>query len=161
MPPLQPYKPSRPYASLKGTYNLTQNPNSTARDFAVQFLYQCETEKLFYFSDGHFRHFVSYFEVPDASVAYMQRLCETILSNIEVLDQKIGDVSKNWKVSRMAATDRIILRLALQEILESDTPPKVILNEAIELAKKYGTEHSGAFVNGILDTLLKSIQPPN
>ena len=61
----------------------------------------------------------------------------------------------------MAATDRSVLRLATWEILEKAAPPKVIINEAIDLAKKYGTEHSGAFVNGILDAITKSglLQP--
>jgi N utilization substance protein B len=58
----------------------------------------------------------------------------------------------------MASTDRVILRIATLEILEKLAPNKVILNEAIELAKRYGTEHSGAFVNGVLDAVVSESQ---
>jgi N utilization substance protein B len=58
----------------------------------------------------------------------------------------------------MASTDRVVLRLATLEILEKMAPDKVILNEAIELAKRYGTEHSSAFVNGILDAVLSEVR---
>jgi N utilization substance protein B len=76
------------------------------------------------------------------------------LSSINDLDEIISKHSKNWKITRMASTDRVVLRLATFEILEKMAPDKVILNEAIELAKRYGTEHSGSFVNGILDAIL-------
>jgi len=63
-------------------------------------------------------------------------------------------VAKNWKLNRIAPVDRCILRLALFEMLEMDeVPPKVAINEAIDLAKKFSTEQSGAFVNGILDRI--------
>ena len=132
----------------------TQNPNTAARDYAVQFLYQCEADKLFYFSDEHFENFIQYFKVDGTSKSYLLGLVKGVLSNINRLDEIIATHSKNWKISRMASTDRVVLRIATLEILEKMAPDKVILNEAIELAKRYGTEHSGAFVNGILDAAL-------
>ncbi len=132
----------------------TQNPNTAARDYAVQFLYQCEADKLFYFSDEHFENFIQYFKVDGASKSYLLGLVKGVLSNITRLDEIIATHSKNWKISRMASTDRVVLRIATLEILEKMAPDKVILNEAIELAKRYGTEHSSAFVNGILDAAL-------
>lgn len=134
------------------------NPNSAARDFAVQFLYQCEADKLFYFSDEHFEHFVDYFRVESTLRNYIETLTKGVLSNISQLDEIIAAHSKNWKISRMASTDRVILRLAMHEIIEKLAPDKVILNEAIELAKRYGTEHSGAFVNGVLDGALAQLR---
>lgn len=72
------------------------------------------------------------------------------------LDARIESVVTNWKLSRVAPVDRSILRMALFEILQGgDTPPKVAINEAIDLAKKFSTEQSGAFVNGILDRVYR------
>jgi len=64
--------------------------------------------------------------------------------------------SENWRFERLAAIDRAILRLAMHELRSANTPPKVVLNEAIELAKKFSSEGSGKFVNGILDAFRKS-----
>ena len=134
------------------------NPNTTARDFAVQFLYQCEADKLFYFSDEHFENFVHYFKVEPTFKDYLTTLTRGVLSNINKLDEIIASHSKNWKISRMASTDRVILRMATFEILEKMAPDKVILNEAIELSKRYGTEHSGSFVNGVLDAVVAELR---
>jgi len=72
------------------------------------------------------------------------------------LDHDISSVVKNWDLDRVALIDRIILRLALCEFLYFETiPPKVTINEAIDLAKEYSTEQSGRFVNGILDALYR------
>lgn len=69
------------------------------------------------------------------------------------LDREISRVAENWDIDRMAAIDRNVLRLASYELIFTDTPPAVVLNEAVELAKTFSTEHSGAFVNGILDRI--------
>ncbi|RKY82708.1 transcription antitermination factor NusB [candidate division KSB1 bacterium] len=74
----------------------------------------------------------------------------------EDLDKEISTVVKNWDLERVALIDRIVLRLALCEFLYFETiPPKVTINEAIDLAKEFSTEQSGRFVNGILDALYK------
>ena len=74
------------------------------------------------------------------------------MQNREELDRRIRQVAKNWDIERMAVIDRNILRMGAYEIIyRDDIPPKVSLNEAIELAKKFSTADSGAFVNGILD----------
>ena len=80
----------------------TMNPNTTARDFAVQFLYQCEADKLFYFSDEHFETFSQYFKVDLSFKDYLKTLVTGVLSNINKLDEIIANHSKNWKISRMA-----------------------------------------------------------
>ncbi len=136
----------------------TTNPNSLARDFAVQFLYQCESDKIFYLSSEHFNHFCEYFKVDRAQHQYLEQVVRGVLENLTRLDELIARHSKNWKISRMASTDRVVLRIATLEILEKMAPDKVILNEAIELAKRYGTEHSSAFVNGILDAILSEVR---
>ncbi len=135
---------------------MKQNPKSLAREFAIQFLYQSESEKIFFFSETHFSSFINNFAPPTKVQSDMKRLCKGTLDHLEQLDSMISESSKNWPLARMASTDRMILRLATFEILESITPIKVILNEAIELAKKFGTEQSGKFVNGLLDRLAEN-----
>jgi len=74
------------------------------------------------------------------------------------LDQRIGQAAENWSLHRMAATDRNVLRLGAYEILHADTPDRVAIDEAIELAKRFGGAQSAQFVNGILDRLMHSKQ---
>ncbi|MCD6116325.1 transcription antitermination factor NusB [bacterium] len=83
-------------------------------------------------------------------------LVKKTYSEKENLDHDISSVVKNWDLNRVALIDRIVLRLALCEFLFFETiPPKVTINEAIDLAKEYSTEQSGRFVNGILDALYR------
>ncbi|WP_437204833.1 transcription antitermination factor NusB [Planctomicrobium sp. SH664] len=72
------------------------------------------------------------------------------------LDERIQSVAENWKLSRMAATDRAVLRLGAFELLKTTTPVGVVIDEAIELAKKFGSSQSSQFVNGLLDRLVPS-----
>ena len=87
----------------------------------------------------------------DALLNFARTLLQHILDHREVIDEKIALLSQNWTLARMSPTDRSILRLAATEILYTDTPKAIVINEAIELAKKFGTKESAAFVNGILD----------
>lgn len=135
-----------------------RNPKSVAREFAIQFLYQCEAERLYHYSESHISNFIHDFQIPLDAIKPLRDLARGTLESLDALDRHIESVSLNWKLSRMAVIDRNVLRLATYELLESSTPPKVVLNEAIELAKKYGSSESGAFVNGILDKLSASIR---
>jgi len=72
------------------------------------------------------------------------------------LDAAIAEAAENWSLSRMAATDRNVLRLGAFEILYSDTPVRVAIDEAVELAKHFGAAQSGPFVNGILDRIKRT-----
>ena len=71
------------------------------------------------------------------------------------LDELLDNAAENWSLMRMAATDRNVLRIGAFEILHTETPDRVVINEAVELAKRYGAVHSPQFVNGILDRLLE------
>jgi transcription antitermination protein NusB len=87
---------------------------------------------------------------------YAQELVRGTVGNREEIDSLIRAQADNWRLERMPAVDRNILRLAIYEMLfEKDIPKLVVLDEAIELAKKFGSEQSGRFVNGLLDGLLK------
>ena len=76
-----------------------------------------------------------------------------VLNVRDELDQKIRATAANWRLERMASTDRNVLRMGLYELLHLGTPSAVVIDEAVEIAKEYGTENSGGFVNGILDKL--------
>jgi transcription antitermination protein NusB len=87
---------------------------------------------------------------------FAQELVKGTLDNRERIDGMITAQADNWRLERMPAVDRNVLRLAIYEMLyETDTPKLVVVDEAIELAKKFGSEQSGRFVNGLLDGLLK------
>ena len=87
-------------------------------------------------------------------------LFKTVREHLPEVDARIQEVAINWLISRMPAVDRAILRLGTAELLYShEVPPKVTISEAIELAKKYSTEKSGAFVNGLLDKLYQTLCP--
>jgi N utilization substance protein B len=93
----------------------------------------------------------------DKTRGFANSLFEGAAKGVAVLDALIVGHSDNWRFERMAAIDRAILRLAIYELRDGQTPPKVVLNEAVDLAKKFSSEESGAFVNGLLDSVRKTL----
>ena len=134
-----------------------------AREVALKALYQHDLhrkiEKDAPAAAEDFESFIQA-ESGDAEVrSYARALLAGTLASIDIIDERIAAAALNWKLSRIAPVDRSILRLALFELLESpEVPPKVAINEAIELAKKFSTEQSGAFVNGILDRIYNDLK---
>jgi N utilization substance protein B len=135
---------------------LASYSRSRCREWALQVLYQAEfagqprEEEVARF----WQHFQKRENVP----AYLQELVLGVAAHLEELDSLIVRYSEHWRLERMAAVDRNLLRLAIYELLyRPDIPAKVVINEAVELAKKYGTEASGAFVNGLLDRIRLSL----
>lgn len=93
-------------------------------------------------------------KVDDDVVEFATRLVDGTLQQRAAIDQKLAGVTRNWDLRRMATVDRNVLRMAAYELMFcADVPPKVAINEAIELGKKYSTANSGGFVNGILDRI--------
>lgn len=86
--------------------------------------------------------------------AFAWSLFAGVMEHRAELDAAIQNVAQKWRLSRMAATDRAVLRLGAYELLKTATPPGVVIDEAIELAKKFGDAQSAQFVNGILDRLI-------
>jgi N utilization substance protein B len=87
---------------------------------------------------------------------FANQLFENAAARAEEIDPVISTHAKNWRIERMPAIDRAILRLSLAELRTTGTPPKVIINEALELAKKFSSEEAAPFINGILDAAVKS-----
>ena len=100
--------------------------------------------------------YVKVFPYEEDIVSYTRFLLEGVTKELKDLDSCIKGASEHWKLSRITYVDRNILRVAIFEMLHSpEVPPKVAIDEAIELAKKFGTEDSKDFVNGILDRVLR------
>ena len=97
-------------------------------------------------------------------ITYANLLAQGVCGQIADIDQKISDYATNWQIKRMAIIDRNVMRIGLYELQHTtDIPPKVAINEAVELAKKYGDLESSKFVNGILDKIHKKeiVEPQN
>ena len=96
----------------------------------------------------------------DAEVAtFARRLVDGTLQHRAALDERLRAVTRNWDLKRMAAVDRNVLRMSIFELSHcADVPPKVAINEAIELGKKYSTANSGGFINGILDRVRMDLE---
>jgi N utilization substance protein B len=93
----------------------------------------------------------------DNTRAFANKLFEGAAKYADELDALIVQHAQNWRLERMAIIDRAVLRLAIYELRIKETPAKVVLNEAVELAKKFSSEDAGAFVNGILDAVNKTL----
>ena len=91
---------------------------------------------------------------------YVKTLVRGTIANREDIDRRIGEAAEHWRIGRMAVVDRNILRMATYEMAfrKDDVPHKVAINEAIELAKRFSTEQSGAFVNGVLDRIRRGLE---
>lgn len=134
---------------------------SIAREMAVQMLYQSDLggsplPQIFHaFDFSEYLGRVGKQQIDEAFL-FAQELVKGTLESREQIDEMIRGQADNWRLERMPAVDRNVLRLAIFEMLhQTDTPKLVIVDEAIELAKKFGSEQSGRFVNGLLDGLLK------
>lgn len=130
-----------------------------ARVLTIQFLYQIETVKGVANEDDFEGDLKAFWELRDNGVdfevkEFMKILAKGVCENVKGIDEIINKYSSHWKIHRMANIDRNILRMALYEMLYMDEiPHAVTINEAVEIAKKYGSEESSSFVNGILDRI--------
>jgi transcription antitermination factor NusB len=121
-----------------------------AREIAVQFLYQLDLrgDEVLEFVHDYVESESDNKDVRDFAI----RLIQGSRRHQDGTDSRLKEVTRNWDLSRMATLDRNVLRMAVFELLHCpDIPPKVTINEAIEIGKKFSTANSGAFINGILD----------
>lgn len=93
------------------------------------------------------------------ALAFAEQLIHTVIEHQEEIDARIREKVTNWEFNRIAVIDRILLQIGICELLHfEDIPPKVSINEAIEIAKRYSTEKSGQFINGVLDSILADLK---
>ena len=128
-----------------------------AREIVLQLLYEADINER---RDAEAaRSFIrSRLQGRKALTGFADGLLTGTLDRREQIDQQLKRLATNWSLSRMAVTDRNVLRLGAYEIMYGDTPGRVAVNEAIVLAKRYGDRNSPRFVNGILDRLLKDVE---
>lgn len=130
-----------------------------AREFAVQLIYALDALKAE--GDDLEQRLVRFWSLRDKEVSgsvrsFAESLVRGTMQHLETINQALRNTSQNWDLERMAAVDRAILRVALFEILFCpDTPTAVVINEAIEIAKRFSNEDSGRFINGVLDRIGK------
>ena len=132
-----------------------------AREAALQMLYQCEVG-----GAGAEESIVTYWPSSDAAGAvgeplreFANRLVRGTLDRREAIDAMLTAHAQNWRLERMNVIDRLVLRLAVFEMLsEPETPSKVIINEALELARSFSGETAVGFVNGVLDAVRKELR---
>lgn len=127
-----------------------------ARELALQFLYQVDLQGLAYRAefDTFLHQALSGKPGETEATDYARRLVDGVLFHRDAIDDLLREAARNWNLERMAVVDRNALRIGCHELLyEDQIPMKVAINEAIELGKRYSTEASGAFINGILDRI--------
>ena len=127
-----------------------------SRESALQVLYQLDITKQA--GPKAITHWKAHFSPSEAIDEFTERIVVGVLDHAREIDQLIERYSENWRLDRMTLVDRNILRMAIFELLYcNEIPPKVTLNEAIDLGKRYGSEDSGSFINGILDRIQKEV----
>jgi len=127
------------------------------REYALQMLYQIEVGSM-----GQAETFANFWEgksAGDEVREFAQSLVTGTLGNLPAIDSVLREGLEHWRLPRMAAVDRNVLRLAVYEFLhQPETPPIVVIDEAIELAKRFGGDESGLFINGVLDGIRKRLE---
>jgi N utilization substance protein B len=125
-----------------------------SRELALQALYQGELAEQKGLLD--FEEFCIHFQANKKAIPYAKVVLDGVQEKNDLINQLISRYAENWRLERMSAIDRNILRLAVYEMhYQDDVPVSVAINEAVEIAKRYSTDDSGPFINGILDAMAK------
>ncbi len=136
----------------------------SGRVAAVQLLFDLDVSRRFGDLEASLAYFFEHLapEVTGEARSFAAALCRGVVSHLESLDQRINDAAKHWRLERMAKVDLAVLRLAAYELCFADeVPSRVVLNEAVELAKELGSGESGSFVNGVLNRIAQDHAGPS
>jgi len=133
-------------------------PRRKAREFALQMLFQWDITR-----DTIDQVATTFFQNQDqespAVVDFARQLVKRTVEHVEEIDRLIQRHAEHWRLDRMATVDRNLLRLATQEFLyDRETPKTVVINEAIEIARRFSAQESPQFINGILDSIKKELE---
>jgi len=131
-----------------------------SRQAALQVLYALDVGRRTEPSpiDEMFEAVAAHFELPEGARAFAKELVTGVAENRQEIDALIAEHATNWRVERMAAVDRNVLRMAVYEMRHGATPCTVAIDEAVELARRFGSERSSAFVNGVLDAVARRLE---
>src|SRR6266480_1265809 len=132
-------------------------PRRKAREYALQMLFQWDITK------DSIEQIISTFwenhEELQTTINFANTLAKRTIEHVEQIDGLIGRHAEHWRLDRMAVVDRNLLRLATQEFLyDAETPKTVVINEAIEIARRFSTQESPQFINGILDSIKRELE---
>lgn len=105
-----------------------------------------------------FDRIVEHFDVPKTAREFARGLVAGVAAGVTDLDELVGQHARNWRVERMAAVDRNVLRLGAFELRETETPVPVVIDEAVDLARRFGSDTSPSFVNGVLDAIARELR---
>ena len=129
-----------------------------SRELAMKLMYQLDMQKED--QDEQIAEFLSGYQADGKDTSFVSAIIDGAMTNLSKINGLIEKFSKRWKISRISKVDLAILRVAIYEILFiKDIPVSVSINEAVELAKKYGNEESGSYVNGILGRISAETPP--
>lgn len=136
---------------------MEQSPRHKARELALQGLYALESGQE---TESEItEHIIASDDLSEKTLKFARDLFTLVTANTQWADEQIARLAENWDLRRIATIDRTILRMALVELSKMpDVPVKVVINEAIELAKTFSTRQSFSFINGILDSFAKSME---
>ena len=136
---------------------MTDSPRHRARELVLKGLYAYEQQDAW--SDEDLENIIGDEKLSQKNIRFVKDLFHHVVDNLELVDSIISKLARNWELSRIALLDRNILRMAIIEVEKMpDVPVKVVINEAIELAKTFSTRESSAFVNGLLDNYVKQVE---
>lgn len=128
----------------------------SGREAALQMLFQIEASEVS--ADKAIELFWRTFEADPEGRAYADAIVRGVEAELETIDKRISSASQNWRIERMSRVDRNLLRLGTWELMsKTDVPRAVVIDEAVELAKSYGTDESSGFVNGVLDRIANDL----
>jgi N utilization substance protein B len=140
-----------------------KDPRHRAREAALQILYQWEIGKhdVERAADTFFsRQWPDETPPPDDLREFAASLARDTVQRLDTIDPLIAETAERWRPERMAVLDRLVLRMAVCEMLrDRDTPPPIVINEALELARTFSTEEAVKFINGMLDAIRKKLAP--
>ncbi len=109
-------------------------------------------------SDRIFDRVAEHFVVPKGALEFARELVNGVVARLPELDALVSLHARNWRVSRMAVVDRNVLRLGAHELRDTQTPVAVVIDEAVDLARRFGSDRSPSFVNGVLDAIAKEVR---
>ena len=140
-----------------GPHAKKMGPRRKAREYALQMLFQWDITRD---STDHIAaNFFENYDEPEAVVEFARLLLNRTVEHVEEIDGFIQRHAEHWRLDRMAIVDRNLLRLATQEfIYDKETPKTVVINEAIEIARRFSSQESPQFINGILDSIKKELE---
>lgn len=130
-----------------------------SRELALKFLFCQEFSPKTENIDERISFFRESFKAPAENWNYAVRVIKSTTLRISEIDAKVQSHLDHWKIDRISLTDKNIIRIAVSEFFEGTVPGKVVIDEAIRMAKKYSTEDSSSFINGVLDSILKEHFP--